>query len=161
MRSKFQLAALSLISALIFSACSTPAEKAATVDMDKLKTEIQGMENAFAAAEKAKDAAAVAAYYSDDAISYSRNEEPTTGKAAIQDGIAKRIAKDTTGNYNVYKVVDLFAEGNMVVEIGSWTEMSPAGAEVGKGHYMSLFQKRDGKYVCVRDMNVTSSPAKP
>jgi hypothetical protein len=31
---------------------------------------------------------------------------------------------------------------------------------VNKGHYMSLFQKRDGKYVCIRDMNVTSSPAK-
>ena len=48
----------------------------------------------------------------------------------------------------------------MIVEIGSWTEMSPAGAEVNKGHYMSYFQKRDGKYVCVRDMNVTSNPAK-
>ena len=48
----------------------------------------------------------------------------------------------------------------MLVEIGSWTELSPAGAEVNKGHYMSYFQKRDGKYVCVRDMNVTSSPAK-
>ena len=35
------------------------------------------------------------------------------------------------------------------------------GAKVDEGHYMSYFQKRDGKYVCVRDMNVTSTPAKP
>ena len=160
MRRKFKLAALFCISALIFSACSSPAEKAATVDMDKLKTEIQSMEDTFAAAEKAKDAAAVAAYYSDDAISYGRNEEPASGNAAIKDGIAKRLASDTTGNHNVYKVVDLFAEGNMAVEIGSWTVINPAGAETEKGHYMSMFQKRDGKYVCVRDMNVTSSPAK-
>jgi len=160
MRSKFQSALLSGISVLFFSACTTPAEKAATVDMDKLKVEIQAKEDAFAAAEKAKDAAAVAAYYSDDAISYGRNEEPASGNAAIKDGIAKRLASDSTGNHNVYKVVDLFAEGNMVVEIGSWTEINPAGAETEKGHYMSMFQKRDGKYVCVRDMNVTSSPAK-
>ena len=160
MRSKFQLAILSGISALFFSACSAPAEKAATVDMDKLKVEIQAKEDAFAAAEKAKDAAAVAAYYSQDAISYSRNEEPISGNAAIKESIAKRLAKDTTGNNNVYKIVDLFAEGNMVVEIGSWTMLNPTGAETEKGHYMSVFQKRDGNYVCVRDMNVTSSPAK-
>ena len=161
MRSKFQLAFFFGIFALIFSACSAPADKVASVDMDKLKTEIQAMEDAFAAAEKAKDAAAVVAYYSDDAISYARNEEPTSGKAAIQTRIADRIAKDTTGNTNVYKVVDLFAEGNMAVEIGSWTEFSPSGAEVNRGHYMSYFQKQDGKYICVRDMSVTSLPAKP
>jgi len=118
------------------------------------------MEDAFSAAEKAKDAEKVAAYYSDDAISYGRNKQPLSGKAAIKESIAKDLASDTTGNSNVYKVVDLFGEGNMLVEIGSWTELSPAGAEVEKGHYMSYFQKKDGKYVCVRDMNVTSTPAK-
>jgi uncharacterized protein (TIGR02246 family) len=160
MRSKFQLAFLFSISTLLFSACSTPAEKAKPIDMGKTKTDIQAMEDAFAAAEKAKDAAGVAAYYSQDAISYGRNEEPVSGNVAIKESIAQRLAKDTTGNHNVYKVVDLFAEGNTVVEIGSWTELNPSGAEVAKGHYMSLFQNRDGKWVCIRDMNVTSSPAK-
>ena len=118
------------------------------------------MEDAFAAAEKEKDAGKVVAYYSDDAVSYSRNKTPEVGKAAIKEGLAKRLAEDTTGNYNVYKVVDLFGEGNMLVEIGSWTVMNPSGAETEKGYYMSYFQKRDGKYVCVRDMNVTTSPEK-
>jgi uncharacterized protein (TIGR02246 family) len=159
MRSKFQLAILSGISTLLLAACSN--EKTAPVDLEKVKPEIQALEDAFAAAEKAKDAAAVAAYYSEDAISYGRNEEPVSGKAAIKDKIAQRIAKDTTGNTNVYKVVDLFAEGNMLVEIGSWTMSNPSGTKVDNGHYMSYFQKRDGKYVCVRDMSVTSNPAKP
>ena len=161
MKTKFQLTLLSGIFALIFSACSTPSEKAASVDMDKLKVDIQAMEDAFAAAEKAKDADKVVAYYSDDAVSYNRNEEPTSGKEAIKQRIAQRLAHDTTGNYNVYKVVDLFAEGNTAVEVGSWTVMTSAGAEKEKGHYMSCFQKRNGKWVCVRDMNVTSSPTKP
>jgi len=148
------------LAAFAFSACSTASKETKALDLEKVKPEIQAMEDAFAAAEKAKDAEKVAAYYSDDAISYSRNKEPQSGKAAIKESIAKGLASDTTGNYNVYKVVDLFGEGNMLVEIGSWTEMSPAGAEVGKGHYMSYFQKKDGKYVCVRDMNVTSAPEK-
>lgn len=160
MKSKFQLAIALVISTCLFMACKTPAPEVATVDIAKLKVEIQAMEDAFAAGEKAKDAAAIAAYYSDDAVSYVRNIEPVSGKAAIQSRIAENIAKDTSGNTNVYKIVDLYAEGNMAVEVGSWTEVDPSGKEVDKGHYMSVFQKRDGKYLCIRDMNVVSSPAK-
>lgn len=128
--------------------------------MDMIKSEIQAMEDAYAAGEKAKDADAVVAYYSEDAISYSRNSQPLSGKAAIRESIAKRIAEDTTGNYNVYKVVDLFAEGNTAVEVGSWTEYDADGNEKENGNYMSYFQKRDGKYICVRDMSTTTAPLK-
>ncbi len=128
--------------------------------MEKVKIEIQAMEDAFAAGEKAKDADAVAAYYSDDAMSYSRNREPLSGKKAIRDNIANGIAKDTTGNYNVYKIVDLYAEGDTAVEIGSWTEFDASGNEKDNGNYMSFFQKRDGTYICVRDMSTTTSPVK-
>jgi len=150
--------------ALILSACTSPEKKKViekeVLDMEKVKVEIQAMEDAYAAGEKAKDADAVAAYYSDDAMSYSRNKEPLSGKAAIRESIANSIAKDTTGNYNVYKVVDLFAEGNTAVEIGSWTEFDSAGNEKENGNYMSYFQKRDGKYICVRDMSTTTAPVK-
>lgn len=160
MKSRFQLAFLFAISTFVLASCSAPAEKENAIDLAKIKTDIQAMEDAYAAAEKAKDAAGVVAYYSEDAVSYSRNQQPVSGKAAIKDDIAQRLAKDTTGNYNVYKVVDLFAEGNMAVEIGSWTSINSSGAEVDKGYYMSYFQKRDGKYVCVRDMNMTTSADK-
>ena len=130
------------------------------VDMEQVRVEIQALEDAYAAGEKAKDADAVAAYYSDDAISYSRNEQPLSGKAAIRDNITNNIAKNTTGNYNVYKVVDLFADGNTAVEIGSWTEFDSSGNELENGNYMSYFQKRDGKYICVRDMSTTTSAVK-
>ncbi len=160
MRSKFQLALLGLL-VITFAACSEKAAEVKPIDMAKLKTDIQAMENAFAAGEAAKDANAVAAYYADDAVSYPRGRAPQVGMAAIKAGIAKNIAEDTTGNKSVYKVVDLFAEGNMVIEIGSWTRSNAAGAAVDSGHYLSYFQNRNGKYVCVRDMSVTSNPPKP
>ncbi len=161
MKKSFKWTQLPVALVLLFVvACSQPPAEAPAIDMEALKTEIQAMEDAYAAAEKAKDADGVAAYYSDDAVSYSRNEEPTVGKAAIRDRIADRLAKDTLNVTNVYKIVDLFAEGNQAVEIGSWTEMDSTGTEINKGYYMSYFEKRDGKYVCVRDMNVKVEPAK-
>jgi len=157
---KFQLPILFGMFVLFFTACSAPAPKVESIDMDKLKVEIQGMEDAYAAAEKAKDADGVIAYYSDDAVSYNRNTSPLSGKAAIKERVAQRLSSDTSGNYNVYKVVDLFAEGNTATEIGSWSVVNTAGTEVENGYYLSYFQKHDGKYVCVRDMNVSTAPAK-
>ena len=159
MRKNIKLFGFLAFAALFLSACAT-TEKEEVIDMAKVQAEIQAMEDAFAAGEKAKDADAVAAYYADDAISYTRNRQPLSGKKAIRDNIASNIAKDTTETYNVYKVVDLFAEGNSAVEIGSWTEFDASGKETENGNYMSFFQKRNGKYICVRDMSVTTSPLK-
>jgi len=147
---------------LTFSACNNQEKEEAIVvepiNMDNLRVEIQALEDAFSAAEKAKDADAVAAYYSEDAMSYSRNKQPVSGRAAIRENIAKDIANDSLGGYSVYKVVDLFAEGDTAVEIGSWTQFDSTGVEIENGHYMSYFLKRDGKYECVRDMNATTKP---
>jgi ketosteroid isomerase-like protein len=159
MRKNMRLLGLLAFTAIVLAGCTAP-EKTEAIDMDAVRAEIQAMEDAYAAGEKAKDADAVVAYYSDDAISYSRNRQPLKGKAAIKEDIANSIAKDTTGNYNVYKVVDLFAEGNSAVEIGSWTSMDADGNEVENGNYMSYFQKRDGKYICVRDMTTTTAAVK-
>lgn len=163
MRQQIRMFGLLVFTALTFAACTSTEKKETveeTVDIDKVKSEIQAMEDAYAAGEKAKDADAVAAYYSDDAISYSRNRQPLKGKAAIRENIANNIANDTTGNYSVYKIVDLFVEGDAVVEIGSWTDFDTSGTKVGNGNYMSYFQKRDGKYICVRDMSTTTAPVK-
>jgi ketosteroid isomerase-like protein len=160
MKIKYLLPVMLCITALFFAACTTAPAETKPVDMEKLKADIQKMEDAYAAGEKVRDVNAVAAYYADDATSYPRERAPQVGIAAIKEGIAKGFAEDSTKNYNVYKVVDLFTEGNMVVEIGSWDRKDSAGAAIGNGHYMSYFQNRNGKYVCVRDMSVSSNPAK-
>lgn len=168
MRNNIKLFGALVFTALLFSACETKVkeevkevkEVKAVIDMDKLRVEIQAMEDAFAAGQQAKDADAVAAYYHTNAVSYGQNEKPIVGKKAIRDNMAKELASDTTSNYNVYKIVDLFADGNIVVEIGSWTEFDADGNQKDNGNYMSYFEKHDGKYVCVRDMSTTATPRK-
>lgn len=162
MRIKTQLFAFFALAAFFLVSCNnTTQAPEATLNLDSVKAEIQKLEDAYAAGDKAKDADAVAAYYSDDAISYNSNEEPTVGKAAIKERIAARIAKETAGQAYAYSVVDVFAEGKQAVEVGTWTTTDSAGKEVDKGHFMSVFEKRDGKYICIRDMSVSSMPAKP
>ena len=92
MSKNIKLFGLIALTALFLNACATE-KKEEVIDMAKVKAEIQAMEDAYAAGEKAKDADAVAAYYHDDAISYSRNIDPLVGRAAIRDNIANRIAK--------------------------------------------------------------------
>jgi ketosteroid isomerase-like protein len=159
MKKQIKLFVILAVTLLILSACAT-TEQEETLDMEKVRVEIQAMEDAFTAGEKAKDADAVAAYYSNDAISYSRNSTPLSGKAAITANILNNMAKDTLGNYSVYKLVDVFAEGNTAIEVGSWVQFNASGKEVDTGNFMSYFQKRDGKYLCVRDMSTTASPVK-
>ena len=60
----------------------------------------------------------------------------------------------------MYKIVDLFADGNIAVEIDYWTQFDKSGKQLDNGNYTSYFEKRDGKYLCVRDISTTATPLK-
>jgi hypothetical protein len=45
-----------------------------------------------------------------------------------------------------------------VVELGYFKVTDSANATVNSGNYMSLFEKRDGKYVTLRDMSASDMP---
>ena len=127
--------------ALIILSCATKEE--VVLDMENVKIEIQAME----------DVDAELAYYSEDAINYSRNRSANKGRAAIRESIARNIAGDTIGGYNVYEIVAVFANDARVVEIGSWTQFDSIGNERQNGNFMSYFKKQEGKYRCVREMS--------
>ncbi len=155
---KTTLPLMSLVCLLVWSAC-TQTQQEPAVDTEALKAEIQAMEDAYAAAAVAKDADALVAYYSDDAVSYGANEPPQQGKAAIREDRAAMMARDTVGLTPTFRILDLYAGGDYVTEIGSYSVANPAGETVDEGTYMSLFKKgADGKWMCIRDMAVSSRP---
>ena len=49
-------------------------------------------------------------------------------------------------------------DGNQVVEIGYYKVVDSTNTAVNTGNYMVLFEKRNGKYVCVRDMSASDMP---
>ncbi len=132
---------------IVISSCQ-PAKP----DMDKVRVEIQAMEDAYAAGINAKDADAVLAYYADDAVSMVNNAPVASGHDALLKMVQEDIAGDTTNTTVTFEVVDIFAAGDLVVETGKATDKDAEGNVVKTGKYMSLFEKRNGKYVCIRDI---------
>jgi ketosteroid isomerase-like protein len=138
------------LSMIAFTSCQQAPPPAP--DLAKIRTEIQAMENAFAVAMNAKDAASVVAYYADDAVSLTNNAPVLSGKEAILNDLKKQMASDTSKMTASFEIMDVFAAGELVVETGKSTFKDASGAVVRTGKYMSLFEKRNGKYVCIRDI---------
>jgi ketosteroid isomerase-like protein len=141
---------------LAFTSCkeapSTETEEVA-LDMEAIRAEIQAMEDAYAVAYSAGDASAVMSYYADDAVSMPANEPSAVGKAAIMASIQKSIDERKSPTTQAYEVVDLYAEGDLLVETGKSTTKDSTGTVISTGKYMSIFKKVDGKYICIRDIS--------
>lgn len=137
------------------------AEAATAVDKEQIKTEIQAMETAFADAMNAKNLEGIV-YYADDAVSFGQNKAPLVGIDAINKSFKEEASSMEAGNKISYTVNDVFpsADGNQVVELGSYKVADSSGTAKYSGNYMTLFEKRDGKYVCIRDMSASDMPIK-
>jgi len=128
-----------------------------TIDKEQIKKEIQAKEDQFAATYNAGEVKDIG-YYADDATTFYPNRAPLVGKKAIVDF----LAGDLSGNSNkiAYKTNDIFisSDGNQVVEVGYFTLTDSANNVLNTGNYMSLFEKRNGSYVSVRDMSASDVP---
>ncbi|MDO8966584.1 nuclear transport factor 2 family protein [Algoriphagus sp.] len=126
-------------------------------DMSAIKAEIQAIETAFAAADNARDINAILAFYSDDAVTMGPGEPMSVGKAAIQKSIEAGFAKSAAGSTVAYDVLEVFGDGNTVTEVGKSTRKDASGKVTYTGKYMAIWEKRDGKYVCIRDIGNSDS----
>ena len=122
-------------------------------DMATVKADIQALENAWAAADNARNAGAVTAFYADDAISMSNNRPMSVGKAAIRKDYETALAKRPKGSTVSFAITDVYGSEDMVTEVGKATTSDAAGKVTATGKYMAIWEKRDGKYVCIRDIS--------
>lgn len=127
-------------------------QKSAPPDMAKVKTEIQSLETAWSEADNARNINAVAAFYADDAVSMANNNPMLVGRAAIKKDIEAGLAKRVTGSTTLYEVMDVFGNENSVTETGKIIRKDSTGKVFHTGKYMAVWEKRDGKYICVRDI---------
>jgi ketosteroid isomerase-like protein len=143
-------------------ACNAKKEDSAaavTVDKEQVKKEIQAKEDEFASTYNGSVVKKIG-YYADDAASFYQNRAPLIGKEAI----VKFLESDAVSNSNKisFKTNEVFVsgDGNQVVEIGYFKVADSVNTIINTGNYMSLFEKRDGKYVSVRDMSASDMPLK-
>jgi len=154
------IATICVAVSLFVIGCSAPAPKPVETpvvvetkpDMAAIKAEIQALENAWAAADNARDANAVAAFYADDAWSLSNDKPTLVGKAAILTEITEGFAKKAAGTTVSYEVQDVFGNDTQVTEVGKSIVKDATGKVISTGKYMAVWEKRDGKYICIRDI---------
>ena len=121
-------------------------------DMAQIKADIQAMEVSWAAAQNAKDVDALMAMYAEDAISMPYDAPMLKGKAAIKAQQEKDFAAAKEGFTAEYTTLDVYGDGEIVTEVGASATKDASGAVVREGKYMAVFQKVDGKYLCIREI---------
>jgi ketosteroid isomerase-like protein len=145
---------------LFVVACSPKKTEpvAVVIDKEQVKKEIQAIENKFAAVYTHKNVDSLT-YYADDAVSYFVGQRPVAGKDSIHRFIQEELMYVPEGAKLINETLEIFVtdDGNNVAEIGAYKMIDSAGVVLKNGHFFSFFAKRNGKYVCTRDM-ATSHP---
>lgn len=144
---------------LLFACNSKPEEKVQmpVIDKEQVKKEIQEKENQFAELYNSGKISEIG-YYSDDAITFFQNRAPLVGKEARAAFFEQDIASNPNTISFTTNEVFVSNDGIHVVEIGSYKVIDSTNVTINSGNYMSLFEKRDGKYYCIRDMSASDMP---
>jgi ketosteroid isomerase-like protein len=143
------------IAILIFACNGNQAKMdSAAVDKEQIKKEIQAKEDAFAELYNKNELKNIG-YYADDAVSYLQNRPPLVGRDSIVSFLKNDIISNTDKISFTTKEVFVSSDGNMVVEFGYFKVVDTFNNPLNTGNYMSYFEKRNGKYVAVRDMSAS------
>src|SRR4051812_14581216 len=159
MKNRIVKGALVLSMGLLFACNEKKDYPAAPVSIDKeqIKKEIQAKEDAFAELYNSGEVRNIG-YYADDATSFFQNREPLVGKEAIVSFLRDDIASKTDRISFKTNEVFVSSDGYQVLEVGYFKVVDSASGPLNTGNYMTLFEKRNGKYVAVRDMSASDKP---
>ena len=144
---------------LLMASCNTSGGKSTSVLMDKeqVKMDIQARENQFAEIYNSGELKKIG-YYADDAVTYYQNMAPIRTKAERMEFFEMDLNENK--NRISFTTTEVFPskDGVQVLEIGYYSVVDSTNTAINTGNYMSLFEKRDGQYVCLRDMSVSDMP---
>lgn len=152
MKNKILMGGLFMIILTLSLACNQQKDES-TIDKDQIKAEIQAIEDHFALTYNNRNADSIT-YYAEDAISYFAGQDPIVGKTAIHQHIEEELIDFPIGAKIAFETIEIYVtdDGQNVAEIGAHKLVDSTGTILQRGHYISFFAKKDGKFVCTRDM---------
>ena len=162
MKNKILMLGLLLVFATLSISCNKKTEETTAepvVDKEQIKMEIQAIENTFAEHYNSKNTDSIT-YYADDAKSFFIGREPITGKDSIIEYLKndiKAIEKGIKFSFTTNEV-HVSNDGINVTEIGQYKLLDSTGTKIESGNYFSVFEKRNGKYFCIRDIATSDMP---
>lgn len=144
---------------LLMTSCNMNDEKSTSVVIDKeqIKKDIQARENQFSEIYNSGEVKRIG-YYADDAVTYYQNRAPIRNRAERLEFLKMDLSSNN--NKISFTTTEVFpsSDGLHVLEIGYYSVVDSTNTAVNTGNYMSLFEKRDGQYVCLRDMSASDMP---
>lgn len=152
MKTKILTGTLVTITLFLLLACKQE-KTIPVIDKAQIKAEIQAIEDKFASIYSHRNVDSLT-YYADSAVSYFVGQQPIAGKEAIHNFIAEELKAFPAGAKIINETIEIYVtdDGNNVAEIGAYKRVDSTGKVLQNGHYFSFFTKRNGKYVCTRDM---------
>ncbi|TFH38306.1 MAG: nuclear transport factor 2 family protein [Bacteroidia bacterium] len=158
MKSKLTQGLVFLYVISLLMACNTIlAQTTVVVDKEQIKKEIQAKEDQFAAIYNSGELKKIG-YYAEDATTFAQNRAPIVGREAIIEYLKVDVETNTDKISFTTKEVFPSNDGNMVLEIGYYQVVDSTNTPINTGNYICLFEKRDGQYVCVREMSASDMP---
>jgi len=100
------------------------------------------------------DVNSIVALYSEDAILSPPGAPPARGHSEIREFLTKDIETSKTAGVtlNGNPATDAGVSDNLGWEWGTFTVKDKSGADVDQGKYVTVYQKKDGKWLIIRDI---------
>jgi len=118
------------------------------------KEAVQAVNAAWFKAYNARDVDAITALYADDAVVSAPGKPSARGTTAIKDAFSKDIAAATKAGIanNAGASGETGVSGDLAWEWNTYSATDKSGKVVDKGKYVTLFERRNGKWVIIRDI---------
>ena len=145
-----------LAGVLALAACAQPASEP-MVDLAAEEQAVHDASMAWLDAVHARDAAAAAAFFAPDGMTFPEHQDPIVGPAAIQAESEAQWAEmpNASVSWSVDRII-MAASGDLAVELGTFTVNNEG--EVDTGKYVTTWRKMDGTWKVAADIGVSTVP---
>lgn len=132
------------------------ATSALAQSQSNTRVAIEAANKLFMDAVAKKDAAAITALYTDDAIVLPQGLEMMKGKAAIK-GLFEGLIASGVGAI-MLTTLEVETVGNTAIEVGQFELKGPDGSVIDKGKSVVVWKKIKGEWKMHRDIFNSSQP---
>ena len=143
----------------VLTACAPQAEKQ-QVDFESEDQAIRSISIKWLELSKSRDAAGIAALFTEDAVLIRQDQQPV-GQTAIQEFLTEymELNPEAVSNWSTDRV-DIATSGDLAIEYGSWTTTSlgPNGTEEDYGKFVTIYRKVDGTWKISGDIGQSTKP---
>ena len=115
---------------------------------------IRGISPTWFKAYNAGDVNSIVALHAEDAVVNAPGAPAARGQAAIREFLKKDVAGSAAAGVtlNGGPTTDVGVSGDLGWEWGTFTVTDKSGAALDRGKYVTVYAKKDGKWLIIRDI---------